>query len=42
MDLEFGTLEELYKRISTHFPVFKNNTNYEQVIKQAELGVNLC
>ena len=36
------SIEELYKRISTHFPVFKNNTNYEQVIKQAELGVNLC
>ena len=36
------SIEELYKRISTHFPVFKNNTNYEQVIKQAELGGNLC
>ena len=22
------SIEELYKRISTHFPVFKNNTNY--------------
>lgn len=33
------SIEELYKRMSTHFPVFKNNANYEQVIKQAELDV---
>ena len=32
-------VEELYNKVILHFPVFKQNSSFEQIIKQAELDV---